>query len=179
MLCTSRDHVYPAPKRGQVVRRCQCGAKTLKVNRNLDQPFYTAGENIMAKKNIVVTSKKSVKKSAKAAPKTERVSNLEYRWVRPMKDEPNAETTYGTIYQTMRKVKKGSLAEITDAAVKNGLTNYSDQDPTRMARIHLRLMVNDGAVTQSRNGEAVAVKSSKKVKAAKNGKKSFKLVKKG
>lgn len=174
--CSSEGHYYPVPLRGSSTRICRCGKSTLKVNRNLDKPFYTAGETTMANSKKTVVVKKSVKKASKVERAT-RESNLEYRWVKPLKDEPNPETTYGTIYTTMRKIKRGSLSEVTDAAIKNGLAKFSDQDPTRMARIHLRYMVNGGAVMQSRNGEAVktSVKSSKKEKGAT---KSFKLVKK-
>jgi hypothetical protein len=77
-------------------------------------------------------------------------STLEYRWIKPLKDEPNPETTYGVIYSTMRKVKKGSLATVTAAAIKSGLTKFTDQDPTRMVRVHLRFMVNGGAIESSR-----------------------------
>jgi hypothetical protein len=78
-------------------------------------------------------------------------STLEYRWLKPLKDEPTPETTYGAIYQTMRRVKHGSLPEITKAAIKAGLKKFTDQDPTRMVRVHLRFMVNGGSVSQTRN----------------------------
>ena len=81
-------------------------------------------------------------------------STLEYRWLKPLTDEPKAETTYGVIYATMRRVKAGSLPEITKAAIKSGLKKFSDQDPTRMVRIHLRFMVNGGAVSQTRGSQA-------------------------
>lgn len=177
--CTTLDHIYPAPKKGQTVRKCYCGKRSLKVNRNLDMPFYTAEsvDTPMAK-NKTVKLTKSAKKSAVKTAAT-RVSNLLYRWVKELKDAPTTETTYGTIYQTMRKLKKGTLAEVTDAAVKNGLTKFSDQDPTKMVRIHLRYMVNGGAVSQSRNGVEVAASAPKKsAKKEVKAKKSFKLVKK-
>lgn len=125
-----------------------------------------------SKKNIVV--KKSAKKAA--ASTTTRESNLEYRWLRPMKDEPNPETAFGVVYTTMRKVKRGSLGDVTDAAVKNGFTKYSSQDPTRIVRIALRNFVNDGSVESSRNGVETTAKAKSSKKTA--GKKVFKLTKK-
>ena len=82
-------------------------------------------------------------------------STLDYRWIKPLKDEPNPETTYGAIYSTMRKVKQGTLATITTAAVKHGLKRFTDQDPTRMVRVHLRFMVNGGSVSQTRTAKRV------------------------
>jgi hypothetical protein len=82
---------------------------------------------------------------------------LEYRYLKPLTDEPKPETTYGCIYATMRRVKTGSLASITKAAIKSGLKKFTDQDPARMVRVHLRFMVNGGAVSQTRTGKAKSV----------------------
>jgi hypothetical protein len=82
---------------------------------------------------------------------TKTTSALSYRWIKPLTDEPTPDTTYGSIYATMRKVKQGTLPEITKAAIKSGLKKFTDQDPTRMVRVHLRFMVNGGSVSQSRN----------------------------
>ena len=89
-------------------------------------------------------------------------SALSYRWIKPLTDEPTPDTTYGSIYATMRRVKQGTLPEITKAAIKSGLAKFTDQHPTRMVRVHLRFMVNDGAVSQTRNAAVVESKPSKR-----------------
>lgn len=80
-------------------------------------------------------------------------STLAYRWLKPLKDEPTPDTTYGSIYAAIRKIKQGTLDDLTKAAIKAGLTKHSKQEPRAMTRLFLRTLVNLGSVAQSRADE--------------------------
>lgn len=83
---------------------------------------------------------------------TKTTSPLTYTWRKPLPENqaPNPETTYGTVYVTIRKAKQGTLDALTKAAIKNGITKHSKQEPRAMTRLFLRTLVNLGAVAQSR-----------------------------
>lgn len=115
------------------------------------------------------TSKKTVtaKKSSKTA-KVTRESSLHYEFVKVPKDAPTEDTNIGCVLAAIRKVKRGSLDDVTESAERCGLE--TDQDAKQQTRVFLRQLFNLGAVKITRNGASPA----KSVK----GKKSFKLVKK-
>lgn len=117
--------------------------------------------------------KKTIKKSAKKS--AARESNLAYAFLKVPSDAAGEETIQGCVLAGIRKIKRGSLDDVTEAATKAGLNKVSDQDLRNQTRIHLRRLANKGAVRITRNGEES--KTAKK-KTSKKAKKSFKLVKK-
>jgi hypothetical protein len=126
-------------------------------------------------KTMTKTSKttKTVKavKSNKASKKTTtepRESSLRYEFLKMPKDAPAEDTLIGCVLSGARKAKRGSIDDMTEAAVRCGLNKVTTQDPRAKTRIILRQLANDGAVRITRDG------AEKKD----NGKKSFKLVKK-
>lgn len=119
-------------------------------------------KNLKTTKTTKTVAAKSVKKSA--APKTERVSTLQYGFVKSMKDEPKDETILGCVYAGIKKIKTGSLVDAAAAAVKAGFAKVSDQDVTEKTRIMLRRLANDGIVKITRGGVAEKTTSKKTTK---------------
>lgn len=154
-------------------------SKTI-VNRIPATPV-SKDKNIMAKtiKNVKLSGKSAKSsKSTKSSKKVERAtreSNLAYEFVKMPKDAPSEDTNIGCVLAGIRKIKDGSLDEVTAAALKCGFE--TDQDAATQARIFLRQLHNRGAVRISRNG-VEASNGKQTAKGKKGSKKSFKLVKK-
>jgi hypothetical protein len=128
----------------------------------------------MAKKNIV--KKSSSKKSSPSAEATERGSSLEYQFLKNPSDLPSEETILGCVLAGIKKIKKGNLDDATEATLKAGFSDYSDQDAREKTRVMLRRMANEGVVRITRNGNEVEGRAAKKESKGKKSGKSFKLV---
>lgn len=124
------------------------------------------------------TTKTAKTSKASKTVRSERVSSLEYTFLKSPTEMPTDETIAAVVLAAMRKVKKGTLAEVAETAARLGFTKISDQDVVAKTRIFLRRLANDGVVKITRNGDEVKAKSAKKTAKKDGKKKSFKLVKK-
>jgi hypothetical protein len=77
----------------------------------------------------------------------------------------------GVVYNAIKKMKSGTVAGISEAAVKGGLKDYTGQDPLTQTGVWLNRMVSKGYVRKvktdsvKKNGKVV-LKLKKKKKAA-------------
>lgn len=123
----------------------------------------------------MATKKRSSKKSSKAAtaPTAKkstgngRAWKQHYEFVKNAKDEPAEDTIQGCVYRGAKAVKSGTADEVTDAAVKAGLSKVTSQDARTQTMVHLRRLVAQGVVKVVKDTAAPAApKATKETKTA-------------
>ncbi len=114
---------------------------------------------------------KSAKKSngkGKSGDGTSRAWNQTYEFRKALKAEPPKDTIKGCVYAGIKKVGKGNVDEVTEAAMRAGLGDVTGQDPRTQTQVWLRALIADGAVTLHKHtGEAKAAVAKKPVKKGK------------
>ena len=84
-----------------------------------------------------------------------------FEFVKVAKDMVD-ETIMGVVYNAIKKVKSGTVTEITDAALKGGLKDYTGQDPLVQTGVMLNRLKSMGSVKKVKT-EAPAKASGKVV----------------
>lgn len=69
-----------------------------------------------------------------------------YTFLKTPKIEPSRDSVYGCVYWAIRKLKTGTVADITTAAMKEGLHKQTKQDPRVQVQVKLRRLVKLDAV---------------------------------
>jgi hypothetical protein len=128
-----------------------------KRNRQLSEQQKELGE-IMAKKSKKTSSGDSDRRGRKV-----------FEFVKVVKDVVD-ETIMGVVYNAIKKLKSGTVGEITEAALKGGLKDYTGQDPLVQTGVMLNRLKSMGSVKK--------VKVEAPAKATKSGKVVLKLKKK-
>lgn len=96
------------------------------------------------------------KKTKKKATKKDRIKRSNRGWgqrfvyVKSLKVEPPKESVYGCIYYAFKKLKSGTVAEITDAAMKEGLNKETTQNPRIQTQIKLRRLCREGSAKKEK-----------------------------
>jgi hypothetical protein len=108
---------------------------------------------------IEVMAKKS-KKSASS--ESDRKGRKVFEFVKAAKDMVE-ETIMGVVYNAIKKVKSGTVAEITEAAVKGGLKDYTGQDPLVQTGVMLNRLKSMGSVRKVKVEAPAKAKASGKV----------------
>lgn len=110
---------------------------------------------------IDVMAKKSKKKEA---PSGRERGRTEYEFVKMAKDIED-ETIAGVVYNAIKKLKSGTVAEVTDAAVKGGLKDVTGQDPMVQTGVWLNRLAAKGIVKKIKaEGKAAVSKAAKTVR---------------
>lgn len=109
-------------------------------------------------------AKKTVKKT-KTADAPVRGWNQSYEFVKDAKVEPVKDTIIGTVYAGIKKVKRGTIEDVTDAALKAGLGDATGQNPRVQTQVMLRRLIAMGVVKLHK--ETAGQTPSKDAKAAK------------
>jgi hypothetical protein len=109
-------------------------------------------------KEIEVMAKK-IKKSASS--ESDRKGRKVFEFVKSAKDLVE-ETIMGVVHGAIQKVKCGTVAEITEVAIKGGLKDYTGQDPLVQTGVMLNRLKKMGSVQKVKT-EAPAKASGKVV----------------
>jgi propanediol dehydratase large subunit len=105
-------------------------------------------------------AKKNVKKSAKS---DDRRGRKVFEFVKAAK-EMVEETIMGVVYNAIKKLKSGTVAEIAEAALKGGLKDYTGQDPIVQTSVMLNRLKGMGNVKKVQAEKAPKAKASAKGK---------------
>lgn len=119
--------------------------------------------------DIMATKKTSSKKSASKASASDRRGRKVFEFVKASKDEMAETTIGGIVYHTIKKMKSGTVADISSTAEK-ALKDVTGQDPLVQTGVWLNRLKAKGIVRK------VKPEGSKAVKAA-GTKKVFRLKK--
>jgi hypothetical protein len=75
------------------------------------------------------------------------------------------ETIAGVVYNAIKKLKSGTVAEVTDAAIKGGLKDVTGQDPMVQTGVWLNRLAGKGIVKKIKSeGKAAVSKAAKTVR---------------
>jgi len=74
------------------------------------------------------------------------------------------ETIMGVVYNAIKKMKSGTVADISEAAVKGGLKDYTGQDPLTQTGVWLNRMVSKGYVRKVKTDNSAKKKVVLKLK---------------
>ena len=70
----------------------------------------------------------------------------------------------GVVYNAIKKMKSGTVADISEAAVKGGLKDYTGQDPLTQTGVWLNRMVSKGYVRKVKTDNSAKKKVVLKLK---------------
>lgn len=125
-------------------------------------------------------------KKLKKVAKTSSVSkprNRVHIFRKEAKVEPVKETIKGAVYFALKSLKSGTTEQVLERALKNGLKDYTGQDPRVQTLVMIQRLRQEGIVAtekpESENKAKAAPTPAKKVvvkKAKKSGKPKLKVV---
>jgi hypothetical protein len=100
---------------------------------------------------------KSAKRVTKSKNKGKKLVNRgwgqTFSFLKTPKIEPPRETIYGSVYFALRKLKSGTVDELTEEAMRQGLNKVTKQDPRIQTQVMLRRLVHLGTAKKERPGK--------------------------
>jgi hypothetical protein len=82
-------------------------------------------------------------------------------FVKVMRIEPPKESVFGCVYQALRKMKTGTVQELTEEAMRQGLNKYTKQNPRIQTQIKLRRLVREGSAKKEKIAKSKKVEKEK------------------